>query len=322
MRSELAPIRTAPLPDSFERTAEWLREAPPTRPRRAPVTTLVALLLIIGACSWPVSTTVDAGSVIEILSAERIGIGHPTLVTLDRLVPDEHPHLLDLVSVGEEGSGGTVVRYAVVGAERTSVARWRDTVAALPGTEAARVLRLDVTQRRPFGVFTVHRVLGTRSTPHLSEAQLRVELDRMFSAASHVPIHAERTRISVRTRSGTRFERLPNRDTTATRVFFKDAEHGTGIEGLPLNRILSGPNAVSFEMRLDSLPPDVARRLRDQLDERIRRVDSLYTASPSNGQVSQFIWIDSDTLHRPLPPGARIDTVRTFLRIYSTRDSL
>lgn len=322
MRSELDPIRTAPLPDSFERTAEWLREAPSPHTRRAPATTLVALLLIIGACSWPVSTTITAGSVLEILSADRIGIGHPMLVTLEQIVPDEHPHLLDLVSVGEEGAGGTVVRYAVLGADRASAERWRDTVAAIPSTEAARVLQLDVTQRRPFGVFTVRRVLGTSPMPHLSDAQLRVELDRMFASADHVPIHAQRNRFSVRTRSGTRFERLPSGDTTATRVFFKSAEVGPGRPGFPLDQLLSGPSAVSFEMMLDSLPPDVARRLRNQLDERIRRIDSLHTASPSNAQVSQFIWIESDTLRRPLPPGARIDTVRTFLRIYSTRDSL
>ncbi len=344
MRSELDPIRTASLPDSFERTAEWLRDAPPPRTRRAPATTLVALLLIIGACSWPVSTTVAAGSVIEILSADRIGVGHPTLVVLDRLVPDEHQHLIELAGVGDEGSEGTVLRYAVLGASPTAVNRWRDTMATLPGIEAARVLMLDITERRPLGVFTARRVLGVSSTPHLTDAELQVELDRVFSDATPITIRVQRTvggqrmlnlgdHVTVTVRPGSRVSRLPNPDSSTTGILIEGTEPGdAAIDGRPIGRpgpmgrSLTFEGATSDEVALDSLPPEVARAMRDQLDAHLRRIDSLRaTFSPEMqaDTLSQFfLFMSSDTLSLPLPPGARVDTVRRVFRFRSSRDSL
>jgi len=344
MRSEFDPIRSAPLPDSFERTAEWLREAPPPRTQRAPATTLVALLLIIGACSWPVSTTVAAGSVIEILSADRIGVGHPTLVALDHLVPDEHQHLVELAGVGDEGSEGTVLRYAVLGADRASVQRWRDTMAVLPGIEAARVLTLDVRERRPFGVFTVRRVLGVSSTPHLTDAEFQLELDRVFSDATPITIRVRRMddgqrvlnlgdNVTVKVRPGSRISRLPSPDSSTTGILIEGTEPGdASIDGRTLGR--SGPRrgSVSFEgrrtveMALDSLPPDVAREIRDRLNANLIHVDSLRATLPPGVQadsLSQFyFFMRSDTLRRPLPPGTHIDTTRRFIRIHTLRDSL
>ncbi|GAB5536928.1 MAG: hypothetical protein Rubg2KO_31770 [Rubricoccaceae bacterium] len=342
MRSEFDPLRSAPLPDSFERTAEWLREAPPPpRTRRAPATTLVALLLIIGACSWPVSTTVAAGSVIEILSADRIGVGHPTLVALDRLIPDEHQHLVEVAGVGEEGSEGTVLRYAVLGADDKTVERWKDSVAALPGTEAARVIKLDVRGRRPFGVVTVQRVFGVSSTPHLSDAELQMELDRVFSDATPITITVRRVdgqrmlnlgdHVTVKVRPGTRVSRVPTPDSSTTGILIEGTEpNDATIDGRPIGRPERG--SVSFsgkrsvEMALDSLPPEVAREIRDRLNANLLHVDSLRTTLPPGVQadtLSQFyFYMRSDTLRRPLPPGTRIDTVRRFIRIQTLRDSL
>lgn len=343
MRSEFDPLRSAPLPDSFERTAAWLREAPPPPPtRRAPAISLVALLLIIGACSWPVSTTVAAGSVLELLSTDRIGIGHPTLVTLDRLVPDEHQHLVELAGIGEEGSGGTVVRYAVLGADRRTVLRWRDTMTTLPGIEAARVLKLDVTERRPFGVFTVRRVLGVSSTPHLTDAELQVELDRVFSDATPITITVRRAvngqrmlnlgdHVTVDVRPGTRVSRVPTNDSTTTGILVEGTVPGDArIDGRQIGDLRSMEGSVSFEgsdsreIALENLPPEMARAMRDRLDAHLRQLDSLYaTPGAQTDTLSQFyFYMRSDTLRRPLPPGARPDSVRRFIRIHTLRDSL
>lgn len=342
MRSEFDPLRSAPLPDSFERTAAWLREAPPPRPRRAPATMLVALLLIIGACSWPVNTTVAAGSVLELLSTDRIGVGHPTLVALDRLVPDDHQHLLELAGVGDEGSQGTVVRYAVLGADQRSVVRWRDTMATMPGIEAVRVVKLDVTERRPFGVFTVRRVLGVSSTPHLTDAELQTELDRVFADTLPITIHVQRTlsgqrvlnlgdHVTLKMRPGARISTLPALDASTSGLVVEGIRPGdTDIDKRIIGRrgatdeVVSVEGVTSIEVALDSLSPDMARAIRDRLDANLRQIDSLYVHGnlPSDTSSQVFFLFRSDTLRRPLPPGARVDTVRRFIRIHTLRDSL
>ncbi|MEO0557490.1 MAG: hypothetical protein AAF170_04820 [Bacteroidota bacterium] len=342
MRSEFDPLRSAPLPDSFERTAAWLREAPPPQTRRAPATVLVALLLIIGACSWPVSTTVAAGSVIEILSADRIGVGHPTLVALDRLVPDEYQHHIEVAGIGDEGADGTVLRYAVLGADGESIERWKDSVAALPGTEAARVLEFNVTERRPAGVITVQRVFGVSATPHLSDTELQAELDRVFSDATPIIITVRRAddgqrmlnvgdHVTVKVRPGTRVSRIPTPDSSTTGILIDGTEPGDAtIDGRTLGRPERGSvtfsGTRSMEMALDSLPPELAREIRDRLDANLIQVDSLRRALPSGAvadTLSQvYFFMRSDTLRRPLPPGARVDTVRRFIRIETFQDSL
>ncbi|MEM6287713.1 MAG: hypothetical protein AAF845_11195 [Bacteroidota bacterium] len=341
MRSEFDPLHTAPLPDSFERTAAWLRQAPPPRPHRAPSVALAALLVFVGACSWPVSTTIAAGAVIELLSTDRIGVGHPTLATLDRLVPDEHQHMVELASVGEDGADGTIVRYAVLGADEPSVGRWRDTMAAQPGIQAVRVVDLDVIRRRPLGVSTVQRVLGVSSTPHLSDAQLQVELDRVLAETLPITIHVRRTasgeraldvgeNVTLTLRPGARISQLPSRDSAMRGIAVDGLEPGgVSIAGRTIGPEGETPDTTRFEdaraleVALDSLSPDIARMIRDRIDANRLRVDSAYRGTLRADTTAQvFLFMRSDSLRRSLPRGARVDTVRRTLRVQTLRDSL
>ena len=325
MRTDLDSIRSAPLPDSFDQAAAWLRDAPPPRSRRAPARALVAAAILAAAAFWPVDTTVAAGSVIEVASADRIGAGHPALVALDRIVPDVHRRLVKVESVGEEGDGGTVLRYAVLGAAPEAAEPWRDTVAALPGTRASRVLLLDVTRSRPFGVSAARRVLGGPSGPGLSDAELQVEVDRVALASGPIRLRIRRApdgaypspspdRVTIRPRPAptgsapagsapARAAPAPARYRAGSDEIVRDRARVRRLSGVPL----------------DSLPPEVARALRDRLGARFLPADSLQSP-PRTRAARQFIWVGNDTL--PLPAGTRVDTVDALIRIYTLRDSL
>ncbi|MEM8558426.1 MAG: hypothetical protein AAGG50_11445 [Bacteroidota bacterium] len=327
MRSEFDPLRSTPLPDSFERTAAWLRETPPPRTRRVPVATLVAVALVIGAWSWPVRTTVAEGSVIEILSADRIGAGHPTLVALDRLVPDEHQHFVEVARVGDQGSEGTVLRYTVLGADGEAAERWRDAVTALPGTEAARVLKLDVRKRRSFGVVTVRRALGARSAPHLSDAALQAELDRLFSDIIPITFTVRRSAdgqrvldvegqqgaVTLRSRAFTL-----RRDTVASDSLASDS---LTSDGRSERAAVSLSDRQAVKIAIDSLPPEVLRALRDRLDANFFHVDSLPTGTAADSLSQIIADLRSDLPRDSLPPAAQRDTVLRFFRIYTFPDS-
>ena len=192
MRSELDPLRAAPLPDSFGRTAAWLRETPPPRPRRAPAVSLVALL-VIAACSWPVRTPVASGSVIEVLSTDSLRADHPTVRALDEMVPDGHRQLVELETRDADEGGGSVLRYTVFDADAETVGRWRDSVEALPGTQATRVLTVGMSERRPLGLRTVARVLRVAPGSRLSDRELRSELNSALREVAPLRIRVERT---------------------------------------------------------------------------------------------------------------------------------
>ncbi|MEM9996442.1 MAG: hypothetical protein AAF809_01980 [Bacteroidota bacterium] len=322
MRSEFDPLRSAPLPDSFERTAAWLRETPPPRTRRVHVATLVAVALVIGAWSWPVRTTVAEGSVIEILSADRIGAGHPTLVALDRLVPDEHQHFVEVARVGDQGSEGTVLRYTVLGADGEAAARWRDAVTALPGTEAARVLKLDVRERRSFGVVTVQRALGARSTPHLSDAALQAELDRLFSDIIPISLTVRRSADGQRVLD---IEGQQGAVTLRSRAFTlrRDslASDSLTSDGRSERAAVSLSDRQAVKIAIDSLPPEVLRALRDRLDANFFRVDSLPTETAADSLSQILADLDLGLPRDSLPPAAQRDTVLRFFRLYTFPDS-
>lgn len=335
MRTDLDSIRSAPLPDSFDQAAAWLRDAPPPRSRRAPARALVAAAILAAAAFWPVDTTVAAGSVIEVASADRIGAGHPALVALDRIVPDVHRRLVKVESVGEEGDGGTVLRYAVLGAAPETAEPWRDTVAALPGTRASRVLLLDVTRSRPFGVSAARRVLGGPPGPGLSDAELQVEVDRVAFASGPIRLRIRRApdgaypspspdRVTIRPRpaptgsahTGSAQAKSAPAGSAPARTVPAPARdragsHETGRDRARVRRLSGVP--------LDSLPPEVARALRDRLGTRFLPADSLQSP-PRTRAARQFIWVGNDTL--PLPAGTRVDTIDTLIRIYTLRDSL
>lgn len=337
MRSDFDTLRDAPLPDSFDRTADWLRATPPPRTRRAPAVAFVALLVLIAAWSWPVRTTMAAGSVIEVLSADAIGTDHATLLALDQLVPDEHRHLAE-VDDGIEGAG-RVLRYAVLGADRADVDRWRDAVAALPSTQATRVLMIDVTQRRPLGMVTAERVLGVSTTPHLTDAELQTELDRVFAQAGTLSIRVRRTpdggrrlqvgdALSLDVTPDARVVPIPKSETHEGVIVIRGDNLGqVRIGDESVDDLLSRSGASAFRMVLDSLPPGVAEALRERLEAHDVSTDALSADSLHLGvrvdSVSRFLMFRSDSLARPRPDSVRAETVRHIIRIQSPlRDSL
>ena len=366
MRSELDPLRTAPLPDSFGRTAAWLRAAPPPRPRRPPAASLVALLLVVAACSWPVRTPVASGAVIEVLSTDSLRTDHPTVRALTALVPDARRQLVELETRDADEGGGSVMRYTVFDTDAETAARWRDSVQALPGTRATRVLTVGLSERRPLGLRTLTRVLRVPPGARLSDRALRAELGRAFETVEAIRVHVDRTGAGTRlvrgaerpagegaepaadrlarnaparvriaripgprgqavveidgdrtgrvrqvfTLRGDRIDSLSSGEPPAVRA--RRVREGLFRTGQPLDR----PATVSAELALDSLPPAVARALRDHLDDRLRQLDG-----PSAMPLDSLTFI---RLSGPdsLRSAVRVDTLRRTLRITIVRDTL
>ena len=299
----------------------------------------MVVAVVVAAWSWPVQTTVAAGSVIEVLSEDPIGEGHPTLRTLDQLVPDGHQHLVEFDDAPDQEDGrARVLRYAVLGASSADVTRWRDSVATMPGVQVARVLMIDVTQRRPLGVVTARRILGVSPSPHLTDAELQAELDRVFAGARAIQV--QRTpegqrrlqvgdHVSLDVQPGARVSPLPTSQENNTGILIRGgALEGAEINGLPLDSLLSSPEATALDVSVDSLPPGAARLLRDRLNEHIDRFDEL-PAGVRDDSVRR--WRLSDTLRFPvgvpldslgLADTIRIDSARTMIRILTIPDSL
>ena len=169
MTSEFDPIRQAPLPDSFERTAAWLRAAPPPRPSPArPLGLAVALALAVGACSWPVASEAVVGYVIEATTAEPRAL----VRALDAAVAADARVSAEVEPRGETSA----VRYVVLDAEAAQQA----VGAARAEGVAARVSPLDADVRQPLGLAAA-RWVGITATPRLDDADLQAALDRAFA---------------------------------------------------------------------------------------------------------------------------------------------
>ena len=169
MTSEFDPIRQTPLPDSFERTADWLRAAPPPRPSPArPLALAVALALAVGACSWPVASEAVVGYVIEATTAEPRAL----VRALDAAVAADARVSAEVEPRGETSA----VRYVVLDAEAAQQA----VGAARAEGVAARVSPLDADVRQPLGLAAA-RWVGITATPRLDDADLQAALDRAFA---------------------------------------------------------------------------------------------------------------------------------------------
>ena len=270
MRTDFDPLRDAELPDSFDRTAAWLRAAPP-RPSRARPVALLALVALAGAWSWPVRTTVAAGAVVEVLSADSVGAAHPALATLDDLVPVDFQHFAE--------AEGRTLRYAVLGASPAAVDGWRAAVAALPSTQAARVLPIALARRRPLGLVATRRMLGISPTPLLSDAELQAELNRVFADAQALALTVERApdgrrrirvaaQLSLDLAPGTRIAPLPGATDSAAGLTLSTRDHeAVRIGGRPLDDIRRAGVFVT-DAALDTMPPALAEQLRQALARR------------------------------------------------------
>ncbi len=289
MRSELDPLRTSALPNSFDRTSDWLRAAPPRRPRRLPAAVLLTLLLVAAAWSWPVEVTEQTATVVEALSSERVEAGHPTLQLIDRIVGDERAHLVELEALGEKWMGGTVVRYAFAGDSPVRVSVWRDSLASVEGVRRVRIVPVETRGRSRLGVEAARRMLGVRVTSRTTDRELQAELDRLFArsplaASPSAPVGDTLRivrlgeRLTIRIPDGATVYPVPVGKGGPKALFVTPLDSGA----LQQRRIWISPHGARqpLGIRLDSLSPQAARVLRDQLDEIMRRRDEAGDSLP------------------------------------------
>ena len=174
MRTDFDPLREAPLPDSFVRTADWLRAAPPPRPLEArPLLLALALTVAVGACAWPVEREAVLGWVVEARTTDAHGL----LRALDAAVPAEGRLSAE---VEPTGGGVSAVRYVVFDGDAASRARAVAEGAARGAAASVRVSTLDAPVRQPLGAVAA-RWLGVSANPRLSDAELQEALDRAFA---------------------------------------------------------------------------------------------------------------------------------------------
>ena len=169
MPADFAPLRDAPLPDSFDRTAAWLRSAPPPRPPPGkPLALAAALALAVGACAWPVEADAVVGYVVEATT----GAPRDLVRALDRAVAADARVSAEI----EPRGAAAAVRYVVLDAGAADQAAQAATAA---GVEA-RVSPLGAGVRQPFGLAAA-RWVGVTASPRLDDAELQAALDRAFA---------------------------------------------------------------------------------------------------------------------------------------------
>ncbi len=311
MRSELDPLRTAPLPDSFDRTSDWLRAVPPRRPHRLPVAALLLLLVAVAAWSWPVDVTEQKGAVVEAISDERIEAGHPALELIDRIVGDDRQHLVELEALGHEWTEGTVVRYAFSGDSPVRVSVWRDSLGAVGGVRSVRVVPIETSQRRPLGVEAARRLLGVRVASRTTDRELRVELDRLFAgsptSADHTALLADTVRVirlgermTIRIPDGAAAFPTTVRAGGVRGVYFSptDSSNQMGVRRIFVS--MKGKRDSTINIPLDSLSPEAARVLSDQLNVLLRRRAEPGTTTPRVIHI-QRSGTRRDSLRVPIP---------------------
>ena len=269
MRSDLAPLTQTPLPDSFDRTARWLRSVPPRPSRTPPVAALVLLLSVVGACSWPVEVEHRAGHVIEVRSTSPASLHHPVVQALDRLVPAERRHLVELEPTGP--GGGAVVRYAVLGDAPGVAEAWRRAALEVTGARSARVLPLDVPARERLGLVAARRLLGVSASPEVSDAQMQRALDRAFTGREALAPQVGRApdgsrvlhvagRVQLRLQPGMRVAPLPGLD--GALVITTDAR--PDLDALQVDgRAARSLSTDSSSLALDDLPPPIRDAVRE-----------------------------------------------------------
>lgn len=288
MPSDLDPIRTAPLPDSFERTADWLRHAPPPRSGPArPLLLAVALMALVGACAIPVSTDATVGYVVEATTSDPTAL----VEALDDAVAAP-----DRVSVDVEPSAdGAVVRYVVVDAQASEQARQ---AVEREGAQA-RVTPLDAPVRQSVAA-TAARWLGVSASPRVSDADLQAALDRAF-AGRRAPI-VRRNADGQRALDLDEHFRLDRLD-PETRVI-RDGD-ATAIRGGDLSGLTVGDLPLGELLRL----APTKRHLAALLDS-LAAADSGGVRVTSLDSTRRLSRADIEAL---FGSGARTDSTRQFL---------
>ncbi len=180
MRTDFDPLRDAPLPDSFDRTAAWLRATPPPRASPArPLLFAVALAALVGACALPVETEAVVGWAVEATAAD----GRALVRALDDAVDGVDRLSAEIAPTAAPGDGVEVVRYVVATADAAGRA---EDAARRADARTVRTAPVDVAVRQPLGLAAA-RWLGVQATPRVSDADLQAALDRAFAGQRFSP---------------------------------------------------------------------------------------------------------------------------------------
>lgn len=177
----LAPLRSAPVPDTFEGQMARLRARPPRRtsgPARALALT-AALVVVGGACALPVDVARSLGYAVQWTVAGVADESHPSAEALAEAVPPAD----QLLTAVEADEGATAFRSVVTGPppDLTGLRK-------AEGVSDVRVEPLVEPVRVPLGAWIADRlgapeaaVVGLGS-PRLTDAEVHHLLRRQLAA--------------------------------------------------------------------------------------------------------------------------------------------
>ena len=244
MPTDFDALRKTPLPDSFDRTADWLRSAPPPPSRTRPLALGVALAVVVGACAVPVASDAVVGWAVEVVAADGLEV----VRALDAAVPAEDRLSADVAPAGDLEA----VVYVVLEDGAAERARAR---AEAEGFDV-RVRPLGLEVRQPLGLAAA-RWLGVSGSPRVSDADLQLALDRAFAGHALAP-RVERGpdgRRALALGSAFRIRGLDPETRVARRGSTVSITGGdlSGLEvgGVPIGR-LRGADEGAVEAALDS----------------------------------------------------------------------
>ena len=306
MRTEFDPLRTAPLPDSFDRTADWLRAAPPPRPSPTRLALVVAaLVVLVGACSVPVETEAVVGYAVEAVTDDAGALLH----ALDAAVPAGQRVSAE---VGPVEGGAEVVRYLVLDADAADAAE----AAARGRGGSVRVTPVGAAVRQPLGLAAA-RWLGVTANPRLSDADLQAALDRAFAGHPTAAPRLERAADGRRALALGEHVRVDGLDpgtrvarAGSTIVLSGGDLRGFSVGDVPIGRVagVAALDSSAFASLLDSLGAgrgEVRGTFTLSGEGLLRRLDSLGVSPEMLGF-----------------PGGRIDSARgLFVRVPDSTDT-
>ena len=175
------PLRSAPVPDSFEDQMARLRAAPPQRtPAPARSLALAAVLaVVVGACAVPVDVARPLGYAVRWTVSGEADESHPSVEALGAAVPPADR----LLTAVEADGAGTSFRSVVTGPPPDLRGLWE-----AAGVSGVRVEPLVEPIRVPLGAWVADRlgapeaaVVGLGS-PRLSDAEVGRLLARQLAA--------------------------------------------------------------------------------------------------------------------------------------------
>jgi len=267
MPTDFDALRAAPLPDSFDRTADWLRSVPPPTPSPVrPLLLTIALAAVLGACAWPVTSGAVLGWVVEARTTDASAL----IAALDEAIAAEDRLTAEI----EPADGAAAVRYVVLDAD---AARRAQAVAETRADEV-RLTTLDADVREPLALAAA-RWVGVSAGPRLSDDALQDALDRAFAGHPRLAPRVGRDPDGRRVLAlGDHVRLVLHPETRVARsgdaVSLRGGDlSGFTIGGVPVARLLG--SALADGARLDSLTGAAAAARVLSLDEAAAQLDSL-----------------------------------------------